>query len=50
MFFFYGDHTFEAHTRSLVDFSDVLDNNFVCFVENWNWETVREGTLKSIEL
>ena len=50
VFFFDGDHTFEAHTRSLVYFYEVLDNEFVFIVDDWNWETVREATLKSIEL
>ena len=50
VFVFDGDHPFEAHTRSLVYFYNVLDNEFVFIVDDWNWETVREGTLKSIEL
>ena len=50
VFFFDGDHTLEAHTKSLVYFYDVLDNEFVFIVDDWNWETVREATLKSIEL
>ena len=50
VFFFDGDHTLEAHTRSLVYFYDVLDTEFVFIVDDWNWEIVREGTLKRIEL
>ena len=50
VFFFDGDHTLEAHTKSLVYFYDFLDNEFVFIVDDWNWQFVREGTYKSIEL
>ena len=50
VFFFDGDHTLEAHTKSLVYFYDFLDHEFVFIVDDWNWSFVREGTYKSIEL
>ena len=50
VFFFDGDHTLEAHTKSLVYFYNLLDNEFVFIVDDWNWQFVREGTYKSIEL
>ena len=50
VFFFDGDHTLEAHILSLVYFYEVLDNEFVFIVDDWNWQFVREGTYKSIEL
>ena len=36
VFFFDGDHTLEAHTKSLVYFYDFLDNEFVFIVDDWN--------------
>ena len=43
-----GDHTVLAHYRALTHFINCLDDVFIYVVDDWNWECVREGTLKAI--
>jgi hypothetical protein len=44
-----GDHTYEAHYKSLNYFIDCLDDTFIFMIDDWNWEDVRRGTLDSIK-
>ena len=38
------------HVHKFIFMMYWMDNDFLFIVDDWNWETVREATLKSIEL
>jgi hypothetical protein len=43
-----GGHSYEEHYKAL-KFIDVMDEEFIFIVDDWNWEEVRNGTLASIK-
>lgn len=49
IYMFDGEHTTECHYNALIHYYDSLDDTFIFIVDDWNWDYVREGTLKSIE-
>lgn len=44
-----GDHTFEDHYNALTYYIECLDDTFIFIVDDWNWNGVREATMKSIQ-
>jgi asparagine synthetase A len=49
IYLFDGDHTEEAHYKSLFHYYDCLDNVFIFLVDDWNWSRVRKGTKRAID-
>ena len=43
-----GNHTETSHYQALHHFLPCLDDEFIYLVDDWNWDSVRSGTLKSI--
>ena len=43
-----GHHSEENQYKGIVNALPALDDTFVLIVDDWNWERVRSGTLKSI--
>lgn len=44
-----GNHTFESHYKGLVYYQDCLDDIFIYIVDDWNWKSVRDGTMNAIK-
>lgn len=44
-----GKHDYESHFNSLNHFYKCLDDIFIFIVDDWNFESVRNGTIDSIE-
>lgn len=49
IYLFDGDHTEEAHYKSLFHYYDCLDDVFIFLVDDWNWSRVRKGTKRAID-
>lgn len=49
IFMYDGNHSKESHYRALFYFYDCLDDIFIYIVDDWNWEIVRESTMRSIK-
>ena len=43
-----GDHSEESHYKGIVNFFDCLEDTSIVIVDDWNWESVREGTKKAL--
>lgn len=50
IYLFDGDHTEEAHYKSLFHYYDCLDDVFIFLVDDWNWSRVRKGTKRAIDV
>jgi hypothetical protein len=50
IYLFDGDHTEEAHYKSLFHYYDCLDDVFIFLVDDWNWSRVRNGTKRAIDV
>lgn len=44
-----GNHTNESHYKALLHYYNCLDDVFIFIVDDWDWEVVRDGTMKSIQ-
>lgn len=44
-----GNHTEESHYKSLTHFIHCMDDVFIFIVDDWNWESVRNGTFRAIK-
>lgn len=44
-----GNHSYENHYKALEYFYDVLDDIFIFIVDDWNNNTIRDATYKSIQ-
>lgn len=44
-----GNHTETSHFQALNHYLNCLDNEFIYLVDDWNNETIRNGTLNSIK-
>ena len=44
-----GNHSNESHYNALLHYYNCLDDVFIFIVDDWNWEDVRDGTIKSIQ-
>ena len=44
-----GNHSNDSHYMALLHYYDCLDNVFIFIVDDWNWDSVRDGTNKSIQ-
>ena len=44
-----GAHTYKDHYKSLVNFYEIFDDEFIFIVDDWNWIQVRDGTYDAIE-
>lgn len=44
-----GDHTEKSHFEALNYYLSCLDNEFIYMIDDWNWESVRNGTINSIK-
>lgn len=48
VFFYDGDHSADSHARALRRYYDSLNDHAVVIVDDWNWQTVREGTFRAM--
>jgi hypothetical protein len=44
IYFYDGDHSFAAQKAAFTFYDSVLDDVFITCVDDWNWESVRNGT------
>ena len=44
-----GDHTEESHYKALTYYYNCLDDIFIFIVDDWNWKSVRDGTMRAIK-
>ena len=44
-----GAHDAESHYNALLHFFNCLDDTFIFIVDDWNWPSVRNGTMDSIK-
>ena len=44
-----GNHSETSHFQALNHYLPCLDNEFIYIIDDWNWNAVRNGTLKSIK-
>ncbi|KAF3363128.1 Uncharacterized protein PHSC3_000313 [Chlamydiales bacterium STE3] len=47
IYFYDCDHSVLSHELALTYYDEVLDDLFILVIDDWNWEDVREGTLKA---
>lgn len=50
IYFYDGDHSEENQMRAFTEFHTVLATNVVVIVDDWNWDYVRRGTWKGIDI
>ncbi|MGI9388094.1 MAG: glycosyltransferase family 92 protein, partial [Methyloligellaceae bacterium] len=48
VYYYDGDHSAESQARALERFYDCLDDRAVVVIDDWNWETVRQGTRRAM--
>ena len=44
-----GNHDAESHYNALLHFFNCLDDTFIFIVDDWNWKSVRDGTIDAIK-
>ena len=44
-----GNHTETSHFQALNHYLPCLDDKFIYIIDDWNWESVRNGTISSIK-
>ena len=44
-----GEHSEDSHYKALLHYISCLDDIFIFIVDDWNWQTVRDGTFSSFE-
>ena len=44
IYFFDGEHTVESQYLAFTYYNDVLSDNFIAIVDDYNWSNVKEGT------
>lgn len=44
-----GNHSYDSHYKSLTYFIDVMDDEFILIVDDWNWIDVQNATMDSIK-
>jgi hypothetical protein len=44
-----GNHTEDSHYNALLHYYNCLDDIFIFIVDDWNWESVRNGTHNAIQ-
>jgi hypothetical protein len=44
-----GNHDAESHYNALLHFFNCLDDTFIFIVDDWNWRSVRDGTIDAIK-
>ena len=44
-----GNHTYDSQYRALSYYYECLDDIFIYIVDDWNWNTARDGTIHSIK-
>jgi hypothetical protein len=44
-----GNHTEDSHYNALLHYYNCLDDIFIFIVDDWNWESVRNGTYDAIQ-
>lgn len=44
-----GNHTENSHYNALLHYYNCLDDVFIFIVDDWNWESVRNGTYDAIQ-
>jgi hypothetical protein len=49
IYFYDGNHSFEAQKAAFTFYDSVLDDIFITFVDDWNWEEVRAGTFAAFK-
>ncbi|NQU51722.1 MAG: hypothetical protein HQ522_04195 [Bacteroidetes bacterium] len=49
IFMYDGNHKFSSHFKALNTYLPCLDDEFIFFVDDWNWLFVSRGTQNSIE-
>lgn len=49
IYFYDGNHSALSQELALTFYDDILDDQFILVVDDWNWEEVRFGTFKAFE-
>jgi hypothetical protein len=49
IFFYDGNHTAESQANAFLFFDSIFSDTFIAVVDDWNWDSVREGTLLAFE-
>ena len=49
IYFFDGDHTYDAQKKALTYYYDVLNNDFIFVVDDWNFVDAQTGTYDAIK-
>jgi len=49
VYFYDGDHVYDAQRQALNAYWEHLANEFLFFVDDWNWDATRTGTLDSFQ-
>jgi hypothetical protein len=44
IYFYDGNHSFEAQYQAFAYFNNIFDNVFIAVVDDWAWENVQKGT------
>ncbi len=44
-----GNHSSDSHYNALVHYYNCLDDIFIFIVDDWNWGSVREATMRAIK-
>lgn len=47
IYFYDGEHTFEAQEKAFTYFDSALDDVFIAIVDDWNWDPARAGTFSA---
>lgn len=47
IFMYDGNHDEESQYRALTHFIEIMDDEFIFIVDDWNWDQVRSGTYRS---
>ncbi len=49
VYFYDGGHTAIDQERAFTFYNDILDDVFICIVDDWNWGHARSGSFKAFE-
>ncbi len=50
IYFYDADHSVEAQKKAFTYFNDILDDTFIAIVDDYNWESVQQGTMAAFKL
>ena len=50
IFMYDGEHSLDSQCNALLHYYACLDDVFIFIVDDWNWQSVRDGTKKAIAM